>query len=95
MNPGSQLASGKTIRNSLNHQGDGQNVGFADAHSEFARTPLCGEDDDHIYNLGSKQPNTSPGTSGLLYPPPAGNTLGTFDTCLQPILLNTTTYTRG
>jgi prepilin-type processing-associated H-X9-DG protein len=95
MNPGSQILRGKTIRNSLNHQGDGQNVAFADAHVEFSRTPTCGEGNDHIYNVGPGQPNTAPGTSGLLYPTPAGNTLGTFDTVLQPLITNTTTYTRG
>ena len=95
MNPGTQSLPGKSIRNSLNHQGDGQNVAFADAHVEFSRTPTCGEANDHIYNLGPGQPPTAPGIGGTPFPSPAGNTMGAFDTCLQPILTNSTTYTRG
>ena len=91
MNPGNQLYPGKTIRNSLNHQGEGQNVSFADAHSEFVRTPTCGTDGDHIYNVGPSQPPTAPGIGGMPFPPPGA----TSDTCLEPLITNSTTYTRG
>jgi prepilin-type N-terminal cleavage/methylation domain-containing protein len=73
MNPGSIKLNGKYA--SVNHQGDGQNVGFADAHSEFTRTALCGEDSDDIYNGGTC--NVAPNATD-------GNTQGTFDTDLSP-----------
>jgi prepilin-type processing-associated H-X9-DG protein len=92
MNPGDQNT--RPIKNSLTHQGDGQNVAFADAHVEFVRMPACGENNDNIYNTGSNDTST-PGTLGQ---PPfvssAGNAQGSFDTCLVPGLVDTTSYTR-
>jgi hypothetical protein len=92
MNPGSQNT--KPIKNSLNHQGDGQNVAFGDAHVEFSRTPACGGNNDNIYNTGSN----NPGDPGTLGQPPfssaAGSAMGAFDTCLVPGLADTTNYTR-
>jgi len=38
----------KTV-NSGNHNGDGQNVGFADAHCEWRTNPVCGESGDDIW----------------------------------------------
>jgi prepilin-type processing-associated H-X9-DG protein len=35
--------------NTKNHDGDGQNVLYADGHAEFQQTPLCGTDNDNIY----------------------------------------------
>jgi prepilin-type processing-associated H-X9-DG protein len=93
MNPGNQNT--KPIKNSLNHQRDGQNVAFADGHAEFVRTPCCGEMGDHIYNVGIANNPSAPGIIGQ--PPfasPAGNIVGTFDTCLVPGLADSTTYTR-
>jgi hypothetical protein len=95
MNPDIQVLPGKSVRNSINHQCDGQNVGFADAHIEFVRTPLCGEAGDHIFTSGPGKTTSSPGVGGMPYPPASGNNPGTFDTCLEPILLNTNTYDRG
>ena len=37
--------------NSRNHNGDGQNVLFADGHAEFRRTPTIGIDYDNIYTI--------------------------------------------
>jgi len=93
MNPGSQNSASK--KNSLNHQGDGQNVGYGDTHAEFVRTPAAGEGDDNIYNLGTNSPS-APGTPGntLSYPSKTGNSQGTFDTWLVPALTNTTHYDR-
>jgi hypothetical protein len=42
--------------NCLAHDGDGQNVLFLDAHTEFAKRAYCGLDDDNIYTL-STDPN--------------------------------------
>lgn len=38
-------------RNSLNHEGAGQNVGFGDGHVSFEKTPLCGPTNDNIFTL--------------------------------------------
>jgi prepilin-type processing-associated H-X9-DG protein len=37
--------------NSLNHGGDGQNVLYADGHSDYQRTPIAGIDGDNIYTI--------------------------------------------
>ena len=39
--------------NSKNHDGDGQNVLYADGHAEFTQTPLCGPSNDNIYTVAS------------------------------------------
>jgi hypothetical protein len=49
--------------NSGNHQGDGQNVGFADAHSEFVRRPDVGQEGDNIYAM-SGVPSRGPARVG-------------------------------
>jgi len=38
---------------SPNHQGEGQNVLFADGHSEFVRFPTAGVDGDNIYTIAT------------------------------------------
>jgi len=35
--------------NALTHQDEGQNVLYLDSHVEFAKSPLCGIDDDNLY----------------------------------------------
>jgi prepilin-type processing-associated H-X9-DG protein len=93
MNPGIQAT--KAIRNSLNHQSDGQNIAFADGHVDFSRTPCAGENGDHIYNVGVVNNPAAPGLTGI--PPFAsasGNMPGTFDTCLVPGIADTTTFRR-
>jgi len=96
MNPGSQ--NNNTVKNSLTHQKDGQNVGYGDGHAEFSRTPVAGEANDHIYTVGQQGTGTS-GTNGTTgtpgYPSTTGNTPGTFDTCLVPGITNASSYTRG
>jgi prepilin-type N-terminal cleavage/methylation domain-containing protein len=39
--------------NSPNHGGDGQNVGFGDAHVEWTRNPLSGQQGDNIFTVGN------------------------------------------
>ncbi len=38
-----------TLINSPNHEGDGQNILYADGSVEFRTTPLAGVENDHIY----------------------------------------------
>jgi len=96
MNPGSAvMPTGKTNRNSFNHQNDGQNVGFGDAHAEFARAPNCGQNNDNIYNLANTTA-TGAGTAPGSGPSGTGNTQGTFDTCVAPYIgTNNTAFTRS
>lgn len=54
--------------NSANHEGDGQNVGFADGHAEFQRRPDVGQRDDNIYSM-SASPSKGPAQFGGI---PAG-----------------------
>jgi prepilin-type processing-associated H-X9-DG protein len=69
MTPGRLPADNKTW-NSGNHQGDGQNVGFADGHAEFAHSPNCGQKNDNIYTM-SASPSQGPAQFGGI---PAGKT---------------------
>ena len=43
----------KLANNSENHQGDGQNVAYVDAHVKFMDTPACGQSEDNIYSVGN------------------------------------------
>ena len=92
MNPGAENT--KAVKNSLNHQGDGQNIAFGDGHCEFARTPCAGESGDHIYTSNTP---SDPSLPGMIGQPPfaskTGGTMGTFDTCLVPGLADKA-YTR-
>jgi len=95
MNPGpNTFPSNVAKRNSVNHQGDGQVVGFGDVHAEFIRTPLAGEQNDHIYTQGTNAPASQPGASGNSVTTGTGNTQGTFDTWLVPAAAQGT-YIRG
>jgi hypothetical protein len=51
------------VSNSGNHEGDGQNVAFADAHTEFVRRPDIGQDNDKIWTT-SGLPSLGPASSG-------------------------------
>ncbi len=54
--------SGSSVKggNSLNHERDGQNVGYADGRVEWRDTPFCGIDDDNIYRNKNRQIEASP-----------------------------------
>lgn len=61
LNPGSAAGDGDdgpNQGNSRNHEGDGQNVLFADGHAEFKRTVKCGIDEDNIFRNKSAQPES-------------------------------------
>ena len=74
MNPGvpalltvTASSPGKDLRNanSRNHNGDGQNVLYADGHVEFQNNPFCGVNRDNIYTAGPVTPNSG----GTTYKP--------------------------
>jgi len=60
---GAMPAGGAKASNSNNHQRDGQNVGFADAHTEFARRPDVGQSSDNIYTTWSGATDYGKGTA--------------------------------
>jgi prepilin-type N-terminal cleavage/methylation domain-containing protein/prepilin-type processing-associated H-X9-DG protein len=91
MNPGN--SSTKNTKNSRTHNEDGQNVGYADGHAEFSRIPNCGENNDNIYNNNNTSANT-PGQAPAGTVNPANNSIGTFDTCLVPGLVDASGYAR-
>src|SRR5271170_5954145 len=53
---------GPYVFNSGNHNGDGQNVGFADTHVEWDTTPYSGEQGDNIFTFNTSTTPTSGGT---------------------------------
>ena len=50
--------------NSRNHDGDGQNVLYADGHAEFQQTPLCGTEYDNIFTPADPAAPPKTGASG-------------------------------
>ena len=62
--------------NSPNHEGDGQNVLYADGHVEFQQHPFCGMDRDNIYTFG---PAGDAEHSGII-----GSPTGPGDSVLLP-----------
>jgi prepilin-type N-terminal cleavage/methylation domain-containing protein len=98
LNPGAQpqqTGGVQKVRNSQNHAGDGQNVGFGDAHAEFTRNPACGENNDNMWTVGDTDTRGISEGKANQVPSKDGNTQGTFDTELSPILKDMTTYKRG
>jgi prepilin-type N-terminal cleavage/methylation domain-containing protein len=89
--------------NSFNHQGDGQNVGFGDAHAEFTRVAGCGQNMDNIYS-GSITPGTAgptgqnPGTGEQSSSAPSmvatGGQGGAWDVFMVPISNANNSYNR-
>jgi prepilin-type N-terminal cleavage/methylation domain-containing protein len=84
--------NGAKAWNSANHQRDGQNVGFGDAHTEFVRRPDIGQSNDNIFtswngattnfNVGKE---LGTGGGGTALPTPGTNTSVPFDIIMVPI----------
>jgi hypothetical protein len=64
--------------NSANHQRDGQNVAFSDAHVEFTRRPDCGPNSDNIWTSNG---TGGPNQQGTVV---ATGTVGTFGVSAAP-----------
>jgi type II secretory pathway pseudopilin PulG len=80
MNPGSEeltkLTATSTAQelkkgNSLNHDGEGQNVLYGDLHIEWQKTPFCGAEQDNIYTYGPS--GKKAGGDGIMGQPVTGN----------------------
>jgi prepilin-type N-terminal cleavage/methylation domain-containing protein len=66
--------------NSANHLRDGENVGFADAHTEFDRRPDVGPNQDNIYGAGATLTSTpTQATSNIIQ-----STVEPFDVFMVP-----------
>jgi hypothetical protein len=76
-----------TKANSANHYFEGQNVGFGDAHAEFARAPTAGEDNDSLWGIkkagGGIREEQMIGAGTLPHAIGAG-ALGDFDVVMVP-----------
>jgi prepilin-type processing-associated H-X9-DG protein len=59
--------------NSLNHQQEGQNVLYADAHVEFQQNPFCGQKRDNIYTFNGSEVEGRNGESAIVGPPADAN----------------------
>jgi len=93
MNPGNNQLQNKY--NSVNHQGDGQNVGYADGHANFERQANCGEALDNIYNYNNQSASAQGQSANNWSGRTGGTTPGNFDVELVPMASNTgSPYTR-
>lgn len=85
-NPPANPASAKSW-NSNNHQRDGQNVAFSDAHVEFTRRPDIGPDNDNMFTTSAK-PSRGPAQFGGLpadrTPPELTADKAPFDIIMYP-----------
>jgi competence protein ComGC len=71
--------------NSFNHNRDGQNVAYGDAHAEFARNTAVGQANDNIFAASHGTPNpTGRQTAGIIPDIAAGGSMGAWDICLVP-----------
>jgi len=66
----SAVPSQRSTWNSANHEGDGQNVGFADGHAEWCKSPDVGQDRDNIYGMSASPSHGAARFGGI----PAGQT---------------------
>jgi len=83
--------NGAKAWNSANHQRDGQNIGFADAHTEFSRRPDVGQSNDNIFTAWGALTNnfnqgTPVATSGGVIPTSTSTSAAVpFDIVMVPI----------
>ena len=81
--------------NSFNHQRDGQNVAFGDAHVEFSRNAAVGQNNDNIFaaSRGTPNPVGTP-ANGKIPDIGLGGIGGAWDICLVPAANASTGYSR-
>jgi prepilin-type N-terminal cleavage/methylation domain-containing protein len=83
--------NGAKAWNSANHQRDGQNVGFADSHTEFVRRPDIGQSNDNIFTVWGPLTSTfNQGTPVTVGSPSTvagigANTSNPFDIVMVPV----------
>jgi prepilin-type N-terminal cleavage/methylation domain-containing protein len=94
-----QVTTGNTARNSnsQNHARDGQSVGYADAHAEFAKLPTIGQNNDNIFTHGSGAGTNAVGVGITAYGQASGigpgGSQGSYDICMVPVM-NVATFLR-
>jgi len=82
---------GAFIYNSGNHNGDGQNVGFADDHVEWDTSPYVGQQGDNIFTFNPSTPNgsgtamTSTGTTVTQPVTSSTPAVPPYDVCMVPV----------
>src|SRR5271170_2833752 len=82
---------GAFIYNSGNHNGDGQNVGFADTHVEWDTTPYVGQQGDNIFTYNPSTPNgsgtamTRTGTTVTQTVTSSTPAVPPYDVCMVPV----------
>lgn len=94
--PAATPATPGRAANSFNHQRDGQNVAFGDAHAEFVRVPDMGNSNDNIYtfNGGKPSPTGSAFMGGSVPRLGDGGTPGDRDIVLVPVADGNAKYLR-
>lgn len=74
--------------NSVNHNGQGQNVAYADGHSDWARSSKIGENGDDIFRVslkpGTANPDEQPLDAGKL-PAAIKSSMEPFDVVMVPM----------
>jgi len=87
------------VGNSYNHQRDGQNVGYGDAHAEFARLGNIGQNNDHIYSSNKGVPaaigGAAPATALQVPDIQGGGAQGAYDICMVPSADASNSYQRN
>jgi len=80
------------LRSSYNHNREGQNVGFADAHAEWSRTPAVGQSQDDIWTLATGASIISSGgtVAGVASIDPKAANIGStpFDVFMVPVAVS-------
>jgi len=86
-----QAGTNPRLANSFVHQRDGQNVGYGDAHAEFARTPIVGQSNDNIFTGNNGTPGpvgtgpTNTGSGASVANGGSGGGAGAWDIVMAPV----------